>query len=102
MANIISGRPIVLEGMPPTDGLLAGIVCLSPTLLGSLGDAVVAHVVGNMEDGYLERLDSMQHFFPKGQLSWLSLKLIVKATLWAWQGSGEEHKTGGKEAGHNF
>ena len=29
-------------------------VCLSPALEGSLGDADVAHVVGNMED---ERLD---------------------------------------------
>ena len=34
----------------PTDGLLAAIVCLSPTLAGSLRDADVAHVVGNMED----------------------------------------------------
>ena len=34
----------------PTDGLLAGIVCLSPALVGSLRDAVVAHVAGNMED----------------------------------------------------
>ena len=50
MANIIPGSPISLEGMPPTDGLLAGIVCLSPALVGSLSDAVVAHVVGNMED----------------------------------------------------
>ena len=49
-ANIIPGSPIALEGMPPTDGLLAGIVCLSPTLAGSLRDAAVAHVVGNMED----------------------------------------------------
>ena len=48
--NIIPGCPIALEGMPPTDGLLASIVCLSPTLLGSLRDAVVAHVAGNMED----------------------------------------------------
>ena len=36
--------------MPPTDGFLAGIVRLSPTLAGSLRDAVVAHVVGNMEN----------------------------------------------------
>ena len=49
MANIIPGSPVALEGMP-TDGLLAGIVCLSPALAGSLRDAVVAHVVGNMED----------------------------------------------------
>ena len=49
MANIIPGSPIAFEGMP-TDGLIAGIVCLSPTLGGSLRDADVAHVVGNMED----------------------------------------------------
>ena len=49
MANIIPGSPIALEGMP-ADGLLAGIVCLSPALVGSLRDAVVAHVAGNMED----------------------------------------------------
>ena len=50
VANVVPGSPIALEGMPPTDGLLAGIVCLSPTLWGSLRDADVAHVVGNMED----------------------------------------------------
>ena len=50
MANIIPGSPIALEGMPPTDGLLAGIVYLSPALEGSLRNAAVAHVVGNMED----------------------------------------------------
>ena len=49
MANIIPGSPVALEGMP-ADGLLPGIVCLSPTLAGSLRDAVVAHIVGNMED----------------------------------------------------
>ena len=50
VANIIPGSPMALEGMPPTDGLLAGIVGLSPAPKGSLRDAVVAHVVGNMED----------------------------------------------------
>ena len=49
VANIIPGSPAAFEGMP-TDGFLAGIVCLLPTLVGSLKDAVVAHVVGNMED----------------------------------------------------
>ena len=48
MANIVPGSAIALEGMP-TDGLLAGMLCLSPALAGSLRDAV-AHVVGNMED----------------------------------------------------
>ena len=50
MANIIPGGPIALEGMPLIDGLLAGIVCLSPTLAGSLRNAVVALAIGNMED----------------------------------------------------
>ena len=50
MASIIPGSPIALEGMPATDGLLASIVCLPPTLAGSLRDAIVAHVVRNMED----------------------------------------------------
>ena len=49
MANIIPGSPIAFEGMP-TDGLLAGIVCLSPALACSLRDGFVARVVGNMED----------------------------------------------------
>ena len=49
MAIIIPDSPVALEGMP-TDGLLASIVCLSSALAGSLRDAVVAHVVGNMED----------------------------------------------------
>ena len=49
VANIIPGSPIAFEGMT-TDGLLEGIVCLSPALADPLRDAVVAHVVGNMED----------------------------------------------------
>ena len=49
MAHIVPGSAIALDGMP-ADGLLAGIVCLSPTLVGSQRDAVVAHVVGNVED----------------------------------------------------
>ena len=67
MANIVPGSPIALEGIPPTDGLLVGIVCLSPTLAGSLRDAVV-HVTGNMEDeGWnIQRLDIIQYFSPKG------------------------------------
>ena len=48
--NIIPGCPIALEGMPPTDKPLGGIECLSPTLVGSLRDAVVAHAAGNMEN----------------------------------------------------
>ena len=49
MANIIPGSPTALEMMQPIDGLLAGIVCLSPALVGPLRDADVAHVPGNME-----------------------------------------------------
>ena len=44
MASIIPGSPTALEGMPPTDGFPAGIVCLSSALACSLRDAVVAHV----------------------------------------------------------
>ena len=43
------GSPVAFERMP-VDGLLAGIVYLSPTLAGSLKDVDVVHVVGNMED----------------------------------------------------
>ena len=50
VANIVPGSPIAFEGMPPTDGLLAGIMCLSLALVGSLRDVIVAYVVGNMED----------------------------------------------------
>ena len=50
VANIVPGSPVALKWMPPTDGLLAGIVCLSHTLAGPLRNTVVAHVVGNMED----------------------------------------------------
>ena len=49
VANIIPGSPIAFEGMP-TDKLLTGTVCLSPALVGSLRDADVTHVVGNMAD----------------------------------------------------
>ena len=49
VANIIPGSPVAFEGMP-TDGLLAGIVCLSPTLADSLRETDVVLVVGNMED----------------------------------------------------
>ena len=49
MSNIIPGSPVIFEGMP-TDGLLAGIVCLLPAPAGSLRDAGVAHVVGDTED----------------------------------------------------
>ena len=44
MANIILGSPTAFEGMS-TDGLLAGIVYLSPAIVGPLRDAV-AHDAG--------------------------------------------------------
>ena len=49
MTNIIPGSPISFEERP-TNRLLAGIVCQSPILAGSLRDADVAYVVGTMED----------------------------------------------------
>ena len=48
--NIVPVSPIDLEGMPPTNELLAGIVCLSPTQAGPLRDAAVAQVVGSIKD----------------------------------------------------
>ena len=98
-------KPIDLEGLPPTDGLLAGIVCLSPTLAGSLKDAVVAHVVENMED---EGLNIQRDWIlysislPRATIFWLSFQKIVEAALWAQRGSGKEHETGAKGAGHIF
>ena len=53
-ANIIPRSPAALEGIPPTDGLLAGTVCLAPALASPLRDAVVACVVGNVEDEGLD------------------------------------------------
>ena len=53
VVHTIPGSPIALEGMPPTDGLLASIVFLSPILAGSLRDAIAAHVLENMEDEVL-------------------------------------------------
>ena len=50
VATITPGSPVALEGMPPTDGLLAGTVCVSPPPAGPVRDAVVAHVIGNMEE----------------------------------------------------
>ena len=44
MVIIIPGSPIALDGMP-TDRLLAGIVYLSPAVVGPLRDAV-AHDAG--------------------------------------------------------
>ena len=49
MANIIPGSPVAFEGRP-TDGLVAGNVCLLTALTGSLRDADVARVMGNIED----------------------------------------------------
>ena len=53
MATSIPGSPVAFEGRP-ADGLLAGTVCLSPALAGSLGDAGLARVVGNTEDEGLD------------------------------------------------
>ena len=98
VANIIPRRPIAL-------GFLAGIVCLSPTLVGSLKDAVVAHVVENMEEEVLNiQRDWILYSIslPRATIFWLSFQKIVEATLWAQRGSGKEHETGAKGAGHIF
>ena len=90
MANIIPGNPIAFEGMP-TDGLLAGIVCLSPTLAGSLRDADFAQCCrkhGRWGPEYLEGLEIIQYLPPNGEpaILWLSLQKIVEIALWVWMG----------------
>ena len=75
MASIIPGSPIAFEGMP-TDGLLAGTVCLSLARAGPMGDAGVAHVVGNMEDESLNiQRGGYYTVFPSQgpSIFWLSL-----------------------------
>ena len=57
--------------------------------MGSLRDAVVAHVVGNTEDeGLNSRGIGYFTVFPSQgpDIFWLSLQMIVEATLWAWTG----------------
>ena len=105
MANIIPGSPIALEGMPPTDGLLAGIVCLSPALVGSLRDAVIVHVVGNMEaEGLNTQRDWILYSI---SLPRASCFLVVppencRSNTVGLDRAQEEHETGGKQARHNF
>ena len=50
VTTIIPGSPISPEGMSPTDGLLAGIMCMSSALACPLRDAIVARVIGNVEN----------------------------------------------------
>ena len=93
VANIIPGSQIAFEGMPAVR-LLAVILCLLPTLVGSLRDVVVAHVVGNMEDEGLNisRVDGYYTVFPSQRpaIFLLSLQKIVEATLWPRQGMKQE------------
>ena len=102
MANIVPGNAIALEGLP-TDGLLAGIVCLSPALAGSRRDAVVAHVVRNMEDeGQNIYRDWILYSISLPNLL-LSLQNIIEATLWALGGDQEKSmKQEGRGAGHSL
>ena len=89
VANIIPGSQIALEGMPPTGGLLAGIVCLSPALVHSLRVATVAHVVRNKEDEGLNIYSDWILYsisLPRPAVFCLSLQKIVEATLWAQMG----------------
>ena len=52
---------------------------------------------------YLEGLDIIQYFPPKGQLfSGCPSRRLQWQHCGPGQGSGKEHKTGGKGAGHNF
>ena len=106
MANIVPGRPIALEGMPPTDGLLAGIVCLTPTLVDSLRDAVAAHVVRNREDEGLNIRDWILYSISLPKTSYF---LVVppedcrgNINNVSRKGSEKEHETGVKGTGQDF
>ena len=82
MANIIPGSPVAFEGMP-ADGLLSGIVCLSPALAGSLRDAIVARVVETRKmKACISRGVGYYTVFPSQgpAIFWLSLQKIVEAT----------------------
>ena len=89
----------------PTDGLLAGTVCLSPALANSLRVAIVVHVVGNMEVQGLNiyrdwRLYSIS--LPKANYFLVVPPEDCRGNNVGpdWS-SGKEHETGGKGAGHN-
>ena len=104
MANIIPGSPIAFEGMP-ADGLLSGIVCLSPALAGSLRDAGVAHVVVTWKmKACISRGIGYYTVFPSQgpAVFWLSLQKTVKPTLWAQTLLTKEHEIGWKGGGHKF
>ena len=100
VADIIPGSPIALEGMPPTDGLLAGIVWLSLTLVGSLRDfccCTCCRKHGRWRPEYLEGLDTIQCFLPQGQLfSGYPFRWLKRQQCGPRWGSGKEHETGGK------
>ena len=89
VANIIPRSPTALGRDATNRWLLAGIVCLSPTLLGPLRGAVVPHVVGNMEDEGLNIwrdwiLHSISH--PRASYFLVVPPEDCRATLWAWRG----------------
>ena len=105
MATIIPGSLIALEGMPSTDGLLSGIVCLSLALGHSMRDAVDAHIVGNMEDEGLNiQTDWILYSIslPKASYFLVIPPEDCRGNIVAPDGAQEEHETGGKGAGHNF
>jgi len=86
VANIIHGSPIALKGMPPTDRLLAGIVCLSPALVSSLRIPLLhmLYKTWKMKAGISREIGYYTVFPSQGQaIFWFSLQEIIEATLWA-------------------
>ena len=89
----------------PTDGLLAGIVCLSPALAGSLRDADAAHVVGNIEDEGLNIYsDWILHSIslPRASYFLVFLPEDCRGKIVGLDRAQKKHETGGKGSGHNF
>ena len=78
---------------------------MSPTLAGSLRDAVV-HVVGNMEDegwNIYREIGYYTVFLSEGLgIFWLFLQNLVEPTLWAQTELRKRARNRREGAGHNF
>ena len=85
VANIVPGSPIALEAMPPTDGLLAGIVYLSPTLEFHW-EVLLLHMLWETwkVKAWISRGVGYYTVFPSQgpAIFWLSWKKNAEATLW--------------------
>ena len=90
VVNFVPGSPIALEGVLPTGGLLAGIVCLPPTLADA--GSVVAHVLGNTGDEGLNLLRALvPNTFSLQSFSDCPTRKLKRQHCGPKQGSCEDH-----------